>query len=622
MCGIAGIFSADRERPIDDAARAAMAATLHHRGPDDVGSFTAPGVAFGFTRLSIVDLATGNQPHSNEAGDVVSVCNGEIYNHRELRAELEARGHSFRTHCDVEVLVHLYEEYGLDLAIRLNGQFAFALYDRRRHRLILGRDQTGIAPLFHTEVDGQLLFGSEIKALLADPRVERRVNLRGLDQILTFPGLRSPTTMFEGVHALPPGHLLIADADGTVARQYWDLAYPLADPTPPTESAAHYIDRLDDLLLASVRRRLEADVPVGLYVSGGLDSSLIGALAKRARPDQRFHSFSIIFADAAIDERGAQRQMAAALGTQHHEIEFSPGEIVGRLRDVIVAAEAPLKESYNTCSLALSGLVRESGHKVVLTGEGADELFGGYVGYRLDAAGGQPRGVAEGIEALLEEELRAELWGDSDFFYERDYALFREAREGLYAPDLAPMLSAFDCTREPAVDPDRMKGRHKLHQRSYADFKWRMADHLLADHGDRVAYANSVEARYPFLDADLIEFVRTIPPSLLVREDTEKWLLRQVAARYVPPTLARREKFGFVAPGAAFLLQQGVEWIDDLLSPALLRRQGYFDADVVQRLREQQRAGARPNATFDTDVLMLVLTFGLFLDAFGLPDRG
>jgi len=621
VCGVAGIFSADRERPIDDAARAAMAATLHHRGPDDSGDFAAPGVAFGFTRLSIVDLATGNQPHSNEAGDIVSVCNGEIYNHRALRTELEARGHRFRTHCDVEVLVHLYEEHGLDLATRLNGQFAFALYDRRRHRLILGRDQTGIAPLFHTMVDEQLLFGSEIKALLADPRVERRVNLRGLDQILTFPGLRSPTTMFEGIHALPPGHLLIADAEGTALRQYWDLAYPVADPAPPLESIGHYVDRLDDLLLASVRRRLEADVPVGLYISGGLDSSLIGALAKRARPDHRFHSFSITFADAAIDERAAQRQMAAALGTEHHEIEFSPDEIVGRLRDVIVAAEAPLKESYNTCSLALSGLVRASGHKVVLTGEGADELFGGYVGYRLDAAGGQSRGVADGIEAMLEEELRAELWGDSDFFYERDYALFREAKEGLYAPGVASMLPGFDCTREPMVDPARMAGRHKLHQRSYADFKLRMADHLLADHGDRVAYANSIEARYPFLDADLIAFVQTIPPALLVREDTEKWLLRQVAARHVPPALAKREKFGFVAPGAAYLLHQGVDWIDDLLSPETLRRQGYFNADAVQRLRAQQRTGTRPNATFDTDVLMLVLTFGLFLDAFGLPDR-
>ncbi|WP_133819576.1 asparagine synthase (glutamine-hydrolyzing) [Tahibacter aquaticus] len=616
MCGIAGIFSADRSRPAQVAACAAMAAALRHRGPDEGGNFAAPGVAMGFTRLSIIDLATGNQPHSNATGEIVSIVNGEIYNYRELRAQLEARGHRFRTRCDVEVVVHLYEEYGLDFANRLNGQFAFALYDARTHRLILGRDQTGIAPLFHARVGDALLFGSEIKALLAHPKIERRLNLRALDQILTFPGMRSPTTMFEGVEALPPGHLLVADASGTRLRQYWDLVYP-TDPAPAPADAGDHVEQVDALLRAAVARRLAADVPVGLYLSGGLDSSLIGALARKAAPDQVFHSFSITFPDATIDERAPQRAMAAALGTVHHEIEFSADEIARRLRDAVVAAEAPLKESYDTCSLALSQLVRDSGHKVVLTGEGADELFGGYVGYRLDAAG-EPRGVAEGLEAMLEDELRAELWGDAGFFYERDYALFRETKSGLYSADVAARLADFDATREPAVDHARMIGRNRLHQRSYADFKLRMADHLLADHGDRVAYAHSVEARYPFLDAELIDFMTRVPPGLLVRDGTEKWLLRQVALRHLPPELARREKFGFVAPGAAYLLQQRIPWVEELLSPETIRRQNIFDADTVQRLRAQQmQGGARPNATFDTDVLMLVLTLGLFLDAFG-----
>jgi asparagine synthase (glutamine-hydrolysing) len=616
VCGIAGIFSADRSRPAQIAACAAMAAALRHRGPDEGGDFAAPGVAMGFTRLSIIDLETGNQPHSNATGEIVSIVNGEIYNHRELRAGLEARGHRFRTRCDVEVVVHLYEEYGLDFAKRLNGQFAFALYDARAHRLILGRDQTGIAPLFHTRVGDALLFGSEIKALLAHPGAERRLNLRALDQILTFPGMRSPTTMFEGVDALPPGHLLIADTAGTRLRQYWDLVYP-TEPAPAPADAHDHVERVDALLRAAVGRRLMADVPVGLYLSGGLDSSLIGALARKAAPDQVFHSFSITFPDAAIDERAPQRAMAAALRTIHHEIEFSADEIALRLRDAVVAAEAPLKESYDTCSLALSQLVRDSGHKVVLTGEGADELFGGYVGYRLDAAG-EPRGVAEGLEAMLEDELRGELWGDPGFFYERDYALFREAKAGLYSADVAARLADFDATREPAVDHARMIGRHRLHQRSYADFKLRMADHLLADHGDRVAYAHSVEARYPFLDAELIDFMTRVPPGLLVRDGTEKWLLRQVALRHLPPELARREKFGFVAPGAAYLLQQRIPWVEELLSPETIRRQNIFDADTVQRLRARQlEGGERPNATFDTDVLMLVLTLGLFLDAFG-----
>lgn len=594
-----------------------MAAALRHRGPDEDGAFSAPGVALGFRRLSIIDLATGNQPHSNATGEIVSIVNGEIYNHRELRAALEARGHRFRTRCDVEVVVHLYEEHGLDFVDRLNGQFAFALYDARTHRLVLGRDQTGIAPLFHTRVGDALLFGSEIKALLAHPRVERRLDLRGLDQILTFPGLRSPTTMFQGVESLPPGHLLIADAAGTRLRRYWDLDYPTA-PAPAPADAREQVDRVDALLRAAVERRLVADVPVGLYLSGGLDSSLIGALAREAAPDQVFHSYSITFPDAAIDERAPQRAMAAAIGSIHHEIEFSAEEIAQRLRAAVLAAEAPLKESYDTCSLALSQLVRDSGHKVVLTGEGADELFGGYVGYRLDAAG-EARGGADGLEAMLEEELRGELWGDPGFFYERDYALFRETKAGLYSADVAARLAEFDATRERMVDHAQLVGRHRLHQRSYVDFKLRMADHLLADHGDRVAYAHSVEARYPFLDADLIDYMTRVPPGLLVRDGTEKWLLRQVALRHLPPPLARREKFSFVAPGAAWLLQQRIEWIEDLLAPETLRRQNLFDADAVQRLRARQLAGGeRPNATFDTDVLMLVLTCGLFLDVFGL----
>lgn len=618
MCGIAGIFSADRARPADMPACAAMAAALRHRGPDDGGSFAAPGLAMGFTRLSIVDLVTGNQPHSSADGRIVSIVNGEIYNHHDLRVDLESRGHRFRTRCDVEVVPHLYEEHGLDFPTRLNGQFAFALYDRRKHRLVLGRDQTGIAPLFHTRAGDALLFGSEIKALLAHPEVKPRLNLRGLDQILTFPGMRSPTTMFQGIESLPPGHLLVADADGIRLHQYWDLDYPIDAPRAPADPEP-WIEELDSRLLAAVERRLAADVPVGLYLSGGLDSSLIGALARRAAPAQPLHSFSIAFPDAAIDERDAQRAMAGAIGTIHHEIEFSADEIARRLRAAVVAAEAPLKESYDTCSLALSQLVHDSGHKVVLTGEGADELFAGYVGYRLDAAGAGQRGLATGLEAMIEDELRTELWGDPDFYYERDYALFRESKAEIYAAEVAARLPDFEATGEPAVDRSKMIGRHRLHQRSYADFKLRMADHLLADHGDRVCYAHSVEARYPFLDAELIEFMTRVPADLLVREGTEKWLLRQVASRHLPPALARRQKFSFVAPGAALLVRQGIPWVDEMLAPETVRRHGVFDADAVERLRAAQLAGgAAPNATFDTDLLMLVLTFGLFMDAFGL----
>jgi asparagine synthase (glutamine-hydrolysing) len=597
-----------------------MQYALRHRGPDEEGRFAAGGVALGFRRLSIVDLTTGNQPHYSEDAQIVSICNGEIYNHQALRQDLIRRGHRFRTRCDVEVLVHLYEEHGPNFADKLNGQFAFALYDQRRHRLLLGRDPMGIAPLFYTDTGDEILFASEIKALLAHPGVDRRVNPAGLDQILTFPGLRSPTTLFHNIHALPAGHLLDLGGPSPRSRAYWDLVYP--ETTPPREQQAPecYVDRLEALLLAAVGRRLEADVPVGYYLSGGLDSSLIAALAHKLAPDQPFHSFSITFPQNDIDESASQRLMARQLGSRHHEIVFPPEAILRHLRQAVIAAEAPLKESYNGCSLALSAAVRDSGHKVVLTGEGADELFAGYVGYRLDALGGRmPQDGS--VEDMLEEDVRADLWGDPAFFYERDYRRLRDEKAELYYADLRQALPQFDCTLGPAVDHRRLRGRHPLHQRSYVDCKLRLADHLLADHGDRVSYANSVEARYPFLDPEVVEFARTLPPDLLVRGANEKWILREVAKRHLPPAITAREKFSFVAPGSPYLLAQNVEWIEDTLSPDRIKRQNYFDHTAISRLRDQYSRGTIDiNTTFDTDILMLVITFGIFLEEFMMPN--
>ncbi|MFL6244441.1 MAG: asparagine synthase (glutamine-hydrolyzing) [Thermoanaerobaculia bacterium] len=612
MCGIAGIFHFDREAPVDGRALAAMTGRLFHRGPDDHGSFIGEGVGLGARRLSIVDLAGGHQPHANEDGSIVSVCNGEIYNFPELRHQLEQHGHTFRSRCDVEVLVHLYEEHGAALAEQLNGQFAFAVFDRRKRELLLARDHVGIAPLFYTVIAGTLLFASEIKALLAYPGVIAEVNPEGLDQLLTFPGLVSPTTMFRGIHALPPGHILLARDGVVTTRQYWDLVYPEAGQHGGGDER-EYALALEERLTDAVERRLMADVPVGFYLSGGLDSSFIGALVQKQRPSQRFHSFSIAFPQSQIDERPSQRLMAARLGTIHHETEFDRADIIDRLQAAVLHAETPLKESYNTCSLALSSLVRSSGLKVVLTGEGADELFAGYVGYRFDAA--RVRSAANDVETMLENELREELWGDAGFFYERDYASFRELKAGIYASDVAAALPSFESTRKPLIDLDKVRNRDPLHRRSYIDFKLRLADHLLADHGDRIAYASSIEARYPFLDRGVIDLARTIPPSLLIRNDTEKYLLREAARPHLPPEILSREKFGFVAPASPYLLSRHVDWIEDLLSPATIRRQGWFDPATVERLKSRA-AKAEINTTFETDLLMIVLTFGIFYETF------
>ncbi len=621
MCGIAGVFTFDADVPVQHADLDAMARVLCHRGPDDSGFLIDRGIGLAFRRLSIIDLSTGNQPHCNEDQSVFSICNGEIFNYRELRSHLTGKGHAFRSHCDVEVIVHLYEEYGTDLFKHLNGQFALAVYDKKNRRLLLGRDHVGIAPLFYTKVDNALLFASEIKALLDYPGVRREVNLTGLDQILTFPGPISPVTMFKGIHSVQPGHYLSVRETVVETHEYWDLIYPEIGDQDATVSESKYVEQLEDRLARSVRYRLNADVPVGFYLSGGLDSSLVASLIHSVSPDVRRHSFSITFPQSEIDERRYQKMMAEFVGSIHHEIEFHRADILDRLQDVIRYTECPLKESYDTCSLALSGLVKQSGLKVILTGEGADELFAGYVGYRFDETRRDLEDFLD-AETMLENELREMLWGDPDFFYEKNYNEFRETKTALYSDELVNSLPEFDCLSSPVVDTSKIQNRHAMHKRSYIDFKIRLADHLLSDHGDRVAYANSVEARYPFLDVDLIDMAKTIPPKVVLKNDTEKYILRKVSEKYLPAAVRDREKFGFVAPGSPYLLRQNVDWVNDILSTETIRRQGYFNPATVERLKTMySQEGATVNTTFETDFLMIVLTFGIFLDTFDMPAR-
>ncbi|WP_338013323.1 asparagine synthase (glutamine-hydrolyzing) [Micromonospora sp. CB01531] len=623
MCGIAGYLDLRGDHPVDQEVLSAMTATLEHRGPDSAGRFTDPGIGLGFRRLSIIDLATGAQPITNEDGSVVLVCNGEIFNHRELRDGLTARGHTFRTGSDVEVLVHLYEERGTGLLDVIRGQFAFAIYDRARRRLFLARDHVGILPLFYARTAGHFVFGSENKTVLSHPAVPRAVDLAGLDQVLTFPGLVSPRTMFAGVHSLESGHYLLVQ-DGQVQKvRYWDLDYPELGEGPAERPEEFYVERLRGLLATSVQRRLLADVPVGFYLSGGLDSSLIGALVGEVSPHTRRHSFSIAFRDAGIDESPFQRLMAAKLSSVHHEEIFGVADAAESFRRMIRHAECPVKETYNTCSLSLSAAVRRAGVRVILTGEGADELFGGYPGYRFDQIDRTGLPYRRGVLDLLEAEARQHLWGDEKVFYERDYLAWSDTKLELYSAEAAAEFDTFECLALPLVDHEMLRNRHPLHQRSYLDFKLRLSDHLLADHGDRMGLANAVEARYPFLDLDVIDFARTLPPRLMVTpQGGEKHLLRQAAHGLVPTEIIQREKFGFRAPSSPWLLRQHPEWANDLLSHARIKRQGYFNPDTVERLKSQYLS-----ADFDVhphvgdDLLLVVLSFGVLLDEFDLPDH-
>jgi asparagine synthase (glutamine-hydrolysing) len=618
VCGIVGCFDF-QGRHVEPEVLARMTATLIHRGPDASGFFAEDGIALGFRRLSIIDLTTGDQPLRSEDGNLVLVCNGEIFNYRQLVLELEAKGHRFRSRSDVEVLLHLYEEHGWDLLHRLNGQFSFALYDRSRRQLLLARDPLGINPLFYTVKDGFLLFSSEIKALLAHPKVSREVDLAGLDQVLSFPGLVPPRTMFRGVHCLEAGHFLSADISGTRIQEYWDLIYPEIGEPMEAREEAFYVEQLREHLAEAVRVRLLADTPVGFYLSGGLDSSLIGALIHQASPEPR-HSFSVTFPEDSISEARFQRLMAQRLGSRHHEIEFSWTQIRDRLQDLVYHSECPVKETYNVCALALSETARQAGVPVILAGQGADELFGGYPGYRFDQQRLRPA-QSDDLDSLLEDEIRERLWGIPDLFYEIEFLPLRDVKKVLYAPDLAADLARFESTNFPLVKGDRLCRRHPIHQRSYLDVKLRLSEHLLSEHGDRMTLARSVEGRYPFLDPGVVDLVRKIPPELKVRKSVEKYILKQAAMGLLPPEVVTREKFGFRAPGTPYLLQQDSEWIEDMLSYERIKAQGYFNPDTVEKLKSQCRQpGFVLNPHLETDYLMIILTFGLLVDRFNMKQ--
>jgi asparagine synthase (glutamine-hydrolysing) len=619
LCGICGVFRVSEGPRVSSDVIETMTQTLAHRGPDDSGYFVNDGVGFGFRRLSIIDLFTGNQPLANEDQTIFLVCNGEIFNHRQLRDELVAKGHRFRSQTDVEVLIHLYEELGDGFLSKINGQFAFMLFDGVRNRLFGARDHFGVAPLFYTSTGRDFVFASEIKAILAHPAIERRVDLTGLDQVLSLPGLVSPRTMFAGINSLPPGHCIKVDEHGVKTAPFWDLIFPTESEGYEPRSQSSYRDEIEHCLVESVRRRLQADVPVGAYLSGGLDSSLVTSIMQ-ANVSDPVQTFSITFDQQLIDERQFQRIVARDLRSRHHEIELDVNAIESRMRTVVWHAECPLKETYNTASLALSAAARAHGVPVVLSGEGADELFAGYLGYRFDAFR-RRRASSEPI-ATKEAELRLRVFGGPTIFYERNLTDIAAEKMKLYSPALGARFRDFDFTNWNLIDTNRIRNIHPLHQRSYLDMKLRLGDHLVGDHGDRMLLANGVEGRFPFLDTEVAELACRIPPDLKLHDYEEKYILKEMARNYVPRQIVEREKYAFNAPGTPFLLNSRIGWVEEALSPETIQRQGYFDPAAVAELKRQySRPGFRLNAPTD-DLLMTVLTFGLFLDVFNMPDHG
>jgi asparagine synthase (glutamine-hydrolysing) len=613
MCGIAGILGLRASaHPPERGELAAMASSLAHRGPDGNGLHLDGRIGLAHARLAIIDLESGDQPIFNEDRSVAVVFNGEIFNHIELRACLEARGHRFYTRSDTEVLVHLYEDHGERFVEHLNGQFAIALWDARRERLVLARDRAGIRPLFHAEAHGRFVFASEVKALFALPEVPRALDRRALAEICTYWSALPPRSAFEGVSTLPPGHVMVIAGGERRLERYWDWSFPESSPRPSPDE--EYAEELRALLVDSVRLQLRADVPVGSYLSGGLDSAVVAALAA-AGDRSRLRTFSLAFEDPEFDESAHQRALVDFLGTAHTTILGRRGDIAAAFPRAIAHAESTIVRTAPAPLMLLAGHVRDSGYKVVLTGEGADEVFAGYDLFkeacvrrfwsRSPGSKWRPRLLERlypwmrhspgSTGALATAYFRDSLEDPaSPCFAHRPRWTSTRRIERFFSAEQRAVVGAWDAEAALAATlPDDIGRWLPLGRDQYVEAHTLMSGYLLSSQGDRMAMAHSVEGRFPYLDHRVIEFANRLPPRLKLRGLTEKYILKKAAAAWVPEAVRARAKQPYRAPDSQSFFEGGrpAGYVAELFSPARIAAAGYFDPTAASRLLEKCRAG-------------------------------
>lgn len=589
-----------------------MVAALHHRGPDGCGALVDGPVGLGHARLSIIDLEGGAQPMGNEDGRIQVVFNGEIFNYVELRQKLLAQGHVFRTASDTEVLVHLYEQHGDDFVSHLNGQFAIALWDGARQRLVLARDRVGIRPLFYARIAGRLVVASEIKALFALPELPRRLDATALASTFSYWSVLPPGTVFEGVQSLPPGHRMTVDAQATRIERYWD--WPYGGDAPPRWSDERWADDLQTLLIDAVRLQLRADVPVGAYLSGGLDSSIITTIIRR-HTDTPLRSFSLTFEDAEFDERVHQRALVDQLGTEHSSIQASKALIAAAFPRMVWHAEAPVVRTAPAPMMLLADSVRAAGYKVVLTGEGADEAFGGYDLFKEAAI---RRFVARVPGSRWRGTLLARLYPylahspaagramtqayfgnrpeapTSPWFAHTPRTVTTRRILPFFREDWRGRMQAFDPQTALAAQlPPDFARWPPLQRDQYVEAQILMSGYLLSSQGDRMAMAASVEARYPFLDHRVLEFSCRMPARLKLCGLHEKVLLKRAFASKLPASIGQRTKQPYRAPDSASFFVDGRlrDETAELLDRRSLDAAGLFDPVAVAKLVEKCRAG-------------------------------
>jgi len=635
MCGIAGIIRSDRQA-VEQTELQNMIETLNHRGPDASGTLVSGTTGLAHSRLSIVDLSGGIQPMQTENGLLSITFNGEIFNHIELRAQLKQKGYQFKTHSDTEVILLMYAEYGPDCVQHFNGQWAFAIHDQRKQQVFLSRDRLGIRPLVYTQTATRFCFASEVKALFALPDVVRRVDLTALNQLFTFWSPLPPRTFFEGVSELPPGHSMIVREGQLKIWQYWSLDY---QPSDENRSLDDWADELRSLLIHATQLRLRADVSVGAYLSGGLDSSITAAII-RNYTNAPLNTFSVNFRDKDYDESRYQQEMITELGTDHQTVCCSYADIGRIFPTVIQHTEKPVLRTAPAPMYLLSKLVRESQFKVVMTGEGADEVFGGYDLFKeTKIRRFWSRQSDSKIRPLLLKRLypyMKNIQAQSPaylkaFFNIRENEINSPFFSHLPRWDLTSKLKTFFnndlkqqlAEQDPLADfsdqlPPEFAGWNSFCQAQYLEAINLMPGYILSSQGDRMAMGNSVEGRFPFLDYRVVEFASRLPVRFKMNGLNEKFLLKYALRELIPESIRQRPKQPYRAPEANSFFdtnqqQARFEYVNHLLSAESLQANGLFQPAAVERLTQKIQQG-RAIGTRDNMALVGILSTQILVE--------
>lgn len=639
MCGIAGILKTDGSTP-DRTRLGTMIAAIAHRGPDEQGVHCDGPAGLAHARLSIIDLAGGSQPMSIAEGTLSITFNGEIFNYIELRDELIKKGHTFATRSDTEVILHLYQEEGEACVQRLNGQWAFALWDSAKQKFFLSRDRLGVRPLFYTRTSNSLVFASEIKAIFANPEIPRELDLQALDQIFTFWVVVPPRTAFSNIWQVPPGHSLVFENGALRVYQYWDLSYGAEDGLCEGREQQLSQDLLN-LLLDATSIRLRSDVPVGAYLSGGLDSTVITALTHRLVGD-RLRTFSVSFEDEEFDESSYQREASAFLHTQHSNTRCSYDVIAAVFPDVVWHSEQPILRTAPAPMMLLSKLVRNSGFKVVLTGEGADEILCGYDIFKETKI---RQFWGKNLESHWRPLLLKRLYPYMEGIQRQPPAylksFFHVSAEDLSSPffshlprwELTAKLKMFfsDEARASMQQKDSLScleqdlPRHfsdwtSLNRAEYLEARYLLPGYILSSQGDRMAMAHAVEGRYPFLDYRVVEFAAKLPSRLKMKVLDQKYILKQASNGLIPKSIKNRYKQPYRAPdGKSFL--SSAAYLDEMLSPARIKEDGIFDSRSTSALFAKFKSG-RATSVKDNMALVGILSTQLLLQQFVRQSQG